>query len=185
VRSRALLLTLVIPACCAGITACGGARAAHRDPRVQLQLRSPADGTSVAGSSVTVSGTVSPARAEVRVVGRPARVQPDGTFSMRVALRTGMNLIDVLASLPHASEAMSAIRVERYVLITVPQVVGESPSDAETALRNEGLVPKVQPSGNPFTFVVPLPEQVCSSTPPPGARVSPGSTVVLATGKFC
>ena len=178
------MFALVIPACIAGITACGR-QAPTRIPRVQLRLSAPADGTRVAGSSITVSGTVSPARAKVRVFGRPASVRPDGSFSTRVSLRTGMNLIDVLASLPHASDAMSAIRVERYVLVAVPQVVGKSPDDAEAALQAAGLVPKLQPSGDPLSFLVPLPTQVCSSSPRSGVQVSPGSTVTLATGKFC
>jgi glucodextranase-like protein/PASTA domain-containing protein len=178
------MFALVIPACVAGITACGR-QAPVRVPRVHLRLSAPTDGTRVAGSSITFSGTVSPVRAKVRVFGRPASVRPDGSFSTRVSLRTGMNLIDVLASLPHASDAMSAIRVERYVLIAVPQVVGMSPDHAEAALQAAGLVPTLRPSSSPLSFLVPLPTQVCSSSPGFGVQVSPGSTVTLATGKFC
>jgi Glucodextranase, domain B/PASTA domain len=184
VRFRVLLLTLVIPAFGAGITACGQMAPRHV-PRVRLELRSPADGTRVTGSSITLRGTVSPAAAEVRVFGRRASVRRDGTFSARVSLRAGVNLIDVLASLPHASGAMSALRVERYVLVAVPQVLGDSPSDAEAALRAAGLVPEPHSTDNALSSLFPLPVQVCSMSPQPGTEVSPGSTVTLSTAKVC
>ena len=183
-RVRALLLSLVIPAFGAGITACGR-QAPARAPRVQLELRSPTDGARVSGSSITVTGTVSPARAEVRVFGQPASVRSNGSFSTRVSLRAGVNLIDVLASLPHSSGAMSALRIERYVLVAVPQVLGDAPGDAEAALRSVRLVPKVQSSDNSITSLLPLPEQVCTVSPQPGTRVSPGSTVTLSTSTVC
>ena len=183
-RVRALLLTLVIPAFGAGLTACGRA-APSRVPTVRLELRSPADGTRVTSSSITVSGSVSPARAEVRVVGKPASVQPDGSFSARVSLRAGVNLIDVLASLPRASGATSALRIERYVLVAVPQVTGDNPNSAEAALRAVGLVPRVQSADDPVESLLPLPDQVCSVSPQPQTQVSPGSTVTLSTAKLC
>ena len=180
-----MLLTLVIPACCAGITACGQAARPAAAPRVRLELRAPADGTRVPESAITVSGTVSPARSEVLVLGRPATVTPEGAFSARVRLNDGVNLIDVLASLPHASDAMSAVRVDRYELVAVPPLLGLSPGAAEAAIRSAGLVPKDQSSDGTFSFLLPLPEQVCSASPGPGAEVSPGSTVTLDTSKLC
>lgn len=152
---------------------------------MRLDVRSPADGIRVPNSSITVTGTVSPPRAAVLVLGRPAAVQRDGSFSARVSLSAGVNLIDVLASLPHASGAMTALRVERYVLVAVPQVVGLSPRAAAAAVRAAGLVPKLQPGGNPLSFLAPLPNQVCSASPPPGVEVSPGSTVTLVTSNLC
>ena len=113
-------------------------------------------------------------------------MRPDGSFSARVSLRAGVNLIDVLASLPHASGATSALRVERYVLIAVPQVLGESPSDAEAALRAAGLVPRVavEPTTRSRSWCR-CPMQVCAVSPQPGTKVSPGSTVTLSTAKVC
>jgi len=179
------MLTLVIPACGAGITACGARQAPRRAPTVELQLRAPTDGTRVQSSSITVSGTVSPARAGVRVFGRPAPVRPDGSFSTRVPLRDGVNLIDVMASLPHASGAMSAVRVERYVLVAVPPVLGQTAGDAEAALRAAGLVPKPQSADSAFESLLPLPDQVCAASPGPGTEVAPGSAVTLSTAKVC
>jgi beta-lactam-binding protein with PASTA domain len=119
------------------------------------------------------------------VLGKPASVQTDGSFSARVSLRAGVNLIDVLASLPHASGATSALRVERYVLVGVPQVLGDSPNSAEAALRAAGLVPRVQSADDPVESLLPLPDQVCSVSPQPQTQVSPGSTVTLSTAKLC
>jgi beta-lactam-binding protein with PASTA domain len=179
------MLTLVIPACCVAITACGQAITRAPAPRVRLQLRSPADGTGVPTPSITVSGTVSPARAEVLVLGQRATVKPDGSFSTRVSLRDGVNLIDVLASLPHANGAMAAVRVERFALVAVPQVLGLTPRAARAALRAAGLVPKVRPISNPISSFLPLPNEVCSATPQPGAQIAPGSTVTLRTSNLC
>ena len=80
---------------------------------------------------------------------------------------------------------MSALRVERYVLVAVPQVLGDSPSDAEAALRAAGLIPEPHSTDNALSSLFPLPAQVCSVSPQPGTKVSPGSTVTLSTAKVC
>jgi hypothetical protein len=185
VRSVVLiLLGLTIPALGAGISGCGAAKPPAATP-VKLSLTAPTDGSRVSSGSVTVTGTVSPVQARVLVLGQRVTVQADGSFSTDVLLSTGTNLIDVLASAPHAPAAMSAVRVVRYALETVPQVIGDSPSDAQAAIRAAGLVPKVVSSGSPFNFLVPLSTQVCSTSPSAGTKLSPGSTVTVNTGKLC
>jgi beta-lactam-binding protein with PASTA domain len=152
---------------------------------VRLTLDTPSDGSRVETSSATVSGTVSPDGARVLVVGRSVTPNPDGRFSTTVSLTPGTNLIDVIASAPNARPVMTSLRVVRYVLIRVPPVTGDSPSDAAAAIRAAGLTPKLNGDSNPFSFLLPLPEQICSQSPSGGAQVEPNSTVTLQAGKVC
>ena len=99
------------------------------------------------------------------VVGQAVKPGTDGGFSTTVSLVPGTNLIDVIASAPHAQPAMAALRVIRYVLVTVPGVTGESPSDAAAAIRGAGLKPQLHGDSDPFAFLLPFSEQVCSQSP--------------------
>ncbi|WP_249012030.1 PASTA domain-containing protein [Conexibacter sp. DBS9H8] len=167
---------------CAG---CGAAAPAQPGPRVSLTLSSPADDARLAGPDVTVSGTVSPARATVEVLGQAVSVDPTGHFSTQIALSVGTNLIDVEAAAPRSSGAVAAVRVIRYLLVAVPSVIGESPGQATAALRALGLRVTVLASTDPLGFLLPTSVRVCSSTPGAGARVQPGSSVILQTSKLC
>jgi beta-lactam-binding protein with PASTA domain len=152
---------------------------------VKLNVTSPADLARVYASNTTISGTVSPRTAQVLVVGRPVKPDANGGFSTAVTLAPGTNLIDVIASARHARPAMTSLRITRYVLISVPDVTGESPNDASEAIHNAGLTPQLHSSGNPFGFLIPLRNQVCSQSPSGNAHVAPGSTVTLDIGKVC
>jgi beta-lactam-binding protein with PASTA domain len=94
-------------------------------------------------------------------------------------------LIDVIASARHARPAMTSLRITRYVLVSVPDVTGESPKDAAAAIHNAGLTPQVHNSSNPFGVLIPLRDQVCGQSPAGNAHVAPGSTVILDVGKVC
>jgi hypothetical protein len=152
---------------------------------VKLSLSSPADQARVDTSTTTLSGAVSPRTARVLVLGRPVKLDADGGFSTEVALAPGTNLIDVIASARHARPAMSSLRVTRYVLVSVPDVTGQSPKDAAAAIHDAGLTPQLHSSGNPFGFLIPLRDQVCSQSPVGNTHVPPGSTVTLNIGKVC
>jgi hypothetical protein len=168
------------------LCACGST--APRPPAaapVQLRVSSPADQARIDTSATTISGTVSPRTARVLVVGRPVKPDADGAFSTEVALTPGTNLIDVIASARHARPAMTSLRITRYVLISVPDVTGQSPKDAAAAIHNAGLTPQLHSSGNPFGFLIPLRDQVCGQSPAGNSHVAPGSTVILDIGKVC
>lgn len=168
-----------------GLAACGTAPGPPPGPAITLALSRPADLSRVSASVVTVRGTVKPARARVQVLGRAVHVAADGDFSTQVALSVGTNLIDVEASAPRSAGAVTAVRVVRFLLVTVPQVSGESPARAAAALKALGLEVKTQSASDPLSFLIPAPVQVCATTPLAGARVDPGTTVTLHTSKLC
>lgn len=152
--------------------------------RVHLHVAAPADGTRIFAQSITVSGSVSPATASVMVLGRSVAVD-GGSFSAQIQLAPGINLVDVLAGAPDAQEAMNVVRVFRELPVTVPSVSGDASSAAVTALKALGLVPRVHDTDGGLDFLLPVPRQACSTNPPAGQGVAPGSTVALTVSKFC
>lgn len=166
------------------LTACG--RSAPRPPApVHLSALTPADGSRLATDRATIAGSVTPHRARVLVMGRRATTDARGHFSVTVQLQTGTNLIDVIAGAAHARPAMTAIRVVRYLLVSVPSVEGQDPRTASAAITSARLTAKVDQESEPFLFLVPLSERVCTQSPSAGARVAPGTTVTLTVGKIC
>jgi hypothetical protein len=167
------------------LAGCGTAAAPKPGPAVSLKLTTPVSGRRTASQSTTVRGVVTPHRAAVLVLGRRVRVAPNGSFSASVALTPGTNLIDLEASLPRSAGAVAAVSVVRFLLISVPSVVGDTPAQAGAALRALGLAVKTNGSSDPFNFLIPGTTQVCSSAPSSGTKVDPGSTVTIKTSKFC
>lgn len=151
---------------------------------VRLTIDSPTDGARTLAAEVSISGTVSPASATVMIAGKRVVVS-SGSFTATVPVRPGSNVLDVLASSPRATGAMSAVRVYRQVLITIPDLGGESPSQASARLTGLGLVPKVQEGGGFLEPLIPGSPQVCQTDPPAGRAVTPGSTVHVQVAKLC
>jgi hypothetical protein len=172
-------LTLALLTC-----GCGQASKPPGAP-VRLSLQAPPDDVRVVATSATVKGDVMPARARVLILGHSVPTDVHGHFSTRVALSPGTNLIDVIASAPRARPAMVALRVIRYLLVTVPDITGRSPASAIAVLRAHGLKPILRGDGNPLSFLLPFSMQVCSQSPSGGARVQPNSTVTLQPGQVC
>jgi hypothetical protein len=171
-------------ACAALLAACGTAAPPPQRP-IALQIAAPADGVRVSSTTIRVSGTVSPAGVTLTVLGRPVPVR-HGTFSTRVPLLPGTNIIDVLAGAPNSRAAMTAVRVVRYVVVAIPDLGGESASQASDALTAIGLVPRVHTSpGGFFDFLLPISPQVCSTTPNSGRSVPLGTTVTVNVAKVC
>ncbi len=164
------------------IVGCGSA--AKPTPPVRLTISSPADGMRTLGRSVSISGTVSPAGSTVLVAGKRVAVS-GGSFSTSVAVKPGSNVLDVLASSPRTKGAMGAVRVYRQVLITIPDLGGESPSQASTQLTRLGLVAKMQDGGGFLEPLIPASPQVCQTDPAAGHAVVPGSTVQVRIAKLC
>ena len=168
------------------LLAAGCGRASSPPPApVRLSLETPADGARIVSTTATVTGVVVPHRAHVLVLGHDAPTDTSGHFSVRVGLSTGTNLVDVIASAPRARPAMVALRVIRYVLVTVPDVTGRSPTSAVAILRAHGLKPVLGTDSNPLSFLLPLSMQICSQSPSGGARVQPNSRVTLQPGQVC
>jgi hypothetical protein len=163
--------------------ACGGG-SAPKQPPVRLTLAAPSDGARLLQDSVNISGTVSPGTATVSVEGRRVTVS-GGAFDTQVQLHPGQNVVDVMAGAEDSAAAMTAVRVYRELMVEVPDLVGQKPSDAEDALTAKGLKVKQQNSDGGFDFLLPGSQQVCSTDPDAGSKVEPGSTVTVVTGKFC
>jgi hypothetical protein len=168
-----------------GLTACGGgaAQSGRRAP-VRLTLSEPADQATVHTESVELHGDVKPRGASVEVRGTKAPVRA-GAFSASVPLEPGVNVIDVLASAPGARPALTAIRVRRQVVVTVPDLAGASPSDAASRLDDIGLSGKAHYTGGLFDDLVPDDPVVCATDPKAGERAKVGSTVTLLTARLC
>jgi hypothetical protein len=168
-----------------GLSACGDATPQGPRPApVRLTLSEPADQSTVHTESVELHGDVRPHRASVEVRGTRAPVR-GGAFTASVALEPGVNVIDVLASAPGARPALTAIRVRRQVVVTVPDLAGASPSDAEAQLHDLGLVGRTKDAGGLFDELVPDDPVVCDSDPKAGDRADVGSTVTLLTARLC
>ena len=175
-----LLACLLAPLVLIG---CGGG-STPKQPPVRLSLAAPSDGARLLQDTVHISGTVSPAGSTVTVEGRRVTVS-GGEFDTEVPLDPGQNVVDVMAGAEGSAAAMTAVRVYREMLLEVPDLVGQKPSDASDALTAKGLKPKVESSDSGFDFLLPGSQQVCATNPDAGSKVQPGSTVTLVTGKFC
>src|ERR687888_1574772 len=123
---------LLLIACCTTLAACGAwsrPPPAKPLPPVAVTIDQPGDTSTVDSGTVEVRGTVEPAAAQVRVLGRPATVS-GGAFSVEVPLDPGANVVDVIATASRRAPLMTAFRVTREILVTVPDLSGKSVDDA-------------------------------------------------------
>ncbi len=181
-HARALIRVASV-ASIVGLAGCGSS-ARPAPPPVKLTIQAPSISSTTLASQVLVTGTVAPGTATVLVAGHPVTVA-GGSFSTRVALRPGPNVVDVLAGASRAFGAMTAVRVYREVPVAVPDLSGDGPSDAVAALRALGLTPRVQQASGLFESLIPVSPQVCSTDPSAGTSVPPGSNVTIQVGKLC
>jgi hypothetical protein len=184
--ARSVLLVACLAAVAAG---CGGEkqpRAQRPAPAVDLNVSTPNDMATVRDETVQVEGTVAPANSDVLIFGQKAPVSGGGSFSAKVALDPGVNVIDVMATAPGRSAALTAFRVTREVLITVPDLGGKSRQDAENALKDAGLTPEVEQVGaGIIDELLPGDPTVCEQNPGPGSEVRRGSKVHVVVSKGC
>jgi PASTA domain/Glucodextranase, domain B len=185
-RARPLLaVTCLAPALVAG--GCGGddePRAARALERVELAVTAPTETVVVRNDAVVVEGTVSPARAQVLVVGEPAEVT-GGRFSASAPLEPGSNVIDVIATASGREPAMTAIRVTREVSVTVPDLEDLGVDEVESALGDVGLRAAIEEDREFFDEFLPEDPSVCAQDPEPGTEVRRGSTVHVIVSKSC
>jgi len=186
---RAPLHIVVLAAAAAGgLGGCGGHDAPPRKPPalepVRLEITAPADAATVRGGNVDVRGRVSPSVSEVTVLGRPALVT-EGRFTAVVPLEPGANVIDVIATAPRRKAALTALRVTRDILVTVPQLADVEEEELERVLEPLGLRAEVQRGGGILDVLRSGPTVVCEQDPPAGARVRRGRTIQVVVAKRC
>jgi hypothetical protein len=169
----------------AAVAVAGCGKADKPAPPVRLSVDAPSDMALLRQDAVEVHGVVAPATADVRVEGKSVQVT-GGRFSTNVGLLPGTNLIDVVAGAPGgARPAMVALRVRREVKVSVPDLIGVTPSDAKDTLAGRGLKADVQESSGLFDFLLPENARVCETDPVAGTDVAPDSTVTVFAAKNC
>jgi hypothetical protein len=179
------VVPLALLAALAALAGCGGAtRAPRPEPPVVLHVTSPPDTKSTRGGVVTVSGSVTPGDADVRVLGRAAEVVA-GSFTARVALQPGANVIDVFATARGHDPAMTALRVTREMPVQVPDLTHLTPEQARARVSRLGLRLRTQSGGGFLEPILPGTPGVCAQQPDPGTPVKTGTEVLVIVAKRC
>jgi Glucodextranase, domain B/PASTA domain len=173
-----------LAAAAAGCGGDGGERAQRIAPAVVLDVDSPTDNAVVRTDTVELHGTVEPAAASVRVLGRAA-ASSGGTWSASVPLEPGANVIDVMATARGRSPAMTAVRVTRELSVKVPDLEGLEVADAQEQVADAGLELEVTEGGGLFDDLLPGEPAVCDQDPSPGEEVRRGTTVHVEVRKTC
>jgi hypothetical protein len=179
-----VILVACLAAAAAGCGGDGGERAQRAPLPVVLDVESPADGSVVRTEAVEVRGTVEPAGAAVRVLGREADVS-GGTFSAQAALEPGANVVDVMATAKGRGPAMTAVRVTRELPVEVPDLGGLEVAEAQERVGEAGLELEVTHAGGLFDELLPGEPAVCEQDPSPGAEVRRGTTVHVEVRRSC
>jgi glucodextranase-like protein/PASTA domain-containing protein len=184
VLRRALLASCVVVVLV--VCGCGGDDPPPRPPskHVRLEISAPSDGSTLRRGTADVRGSVSPRASSVTVLGRPALVA-DGHFTVVVPLEPGVNVIDVMATAPRRLPTLTALRVTRDVLVTVPVLTGLLEDEAKARAEPLGLTVDVERGGGLFDVLRPGQPTVCSQEPVPGARVRRGREVLVVMAKRC
>jgi hypothetical protein len=165
------------------VSACGETPRPASEARVKLELDAPDTGATTREDHVAVRGSVTPADASVRVMGVDAAVS-GGEFTADVELRPGGNVIDVTATAPGRRSAAGALRLTRDMSVDVPDVLGKSPEDATSAVKDAGLDAEIQDDGSWLDRLLGAP-RVCSTDPPAGTAVERDSKVTLHVARDC
>jgi hypothetical protein len=173
-----LALTALAPACG------DDAEPPREEPRVKLELGSPADSAVVRAETVEIRGTVLPRGARVKVLGRAVAVD-GGSFRAEVPLEPGANLIDVAAERPGRRPDFAVARVVREVRLPVPDVTGGDADTAQDQLEGLGLTVLLEDGGGFFDPILPGDPKVCEQDPEAGTQVLPGSDVTLTVARDC
>lgn len=189
-RDRSLVHAVAIgiaAACsCLALAACADDKREPRKPlpSVRVEITTPTDGITVRGANVDVRGAVSPARADVRVLGLPARVS-DGRFTVVVPLEPGANIVDIAATARDRAPSLTALRVTREVRVTVPDLGGRQVAELEALLTPLGLRLDSESRGGLLDPLIPREPRVCEQQPAPGTKVRRGTTVRVTVGRLC
>jgi Glucodextranase, domain B/PASTA domain len=183
---RATLIGASCAALMPALAGCGGGEE-RREPSlrpVRLEVTAPVDAAIVRGGTLDVRGRVSPAGANVRVLGRPAEVS-GGTFTAVVALEHGRNIVDVAATAPGRRTTLAAFRVTRDERVTVPDLAGVGARDVEGEIEPLGLRVEVRRGGGLLDRLLPGDLVVCDQEPAGGTQVRRGRTVRVTVARSC
>ena len=161
-----------------------GVGAARAAAPVILDVGAPADSAVVYGAGVELRGSVQPAGATVRVLGRRAVVR-GGSFRADVPLEPGANVIDVIATAPGREPAMNAVRVTREMPVPVPDLEGATVEEAHDELARLGLDLEAEEHGGLLDPLLPGEPGVCDQEPPAGEDVRRGTTVRVIVAERC
>jgi hypothetical protein len=182
---------LRIVTCCAALAVVAGCAGKDNKPpakpqrAVALTIEQPSDTAVVQEGTVTVHGRVEPSTASVRVLGRSATVS-GGSFDIVVPLDPGANVVDVIATAARRAPALTAFRITREILVTVPDLGGQTADDSESALSSIGLKLDAHRGADSFIDgLLPGSPKVCEQHPSPGQRAHRGSTVEVVVAKGC
>jgi glucodextranase-like protein/PASTA domain-containing protein len=178
---------VLFAAVCLVAAGCGGDdgdRAQRALVPVELDVTAPDDMAVVQSETIEVRGSVEPAGANVKVLGRPADVS-GGTFRAEVPLGPGANVIDVMASARGRAAAMTAFRVTRELPVEVPDLDGLEVPEVEERLSEVGLVPDITERGGLIDDLLPGEPAVCEQDPEPGTEVRRGTTVRVQVAPSC
>jgi hypothetical protein len=177
----AAIAAALAPAGCGSGSGSSGTRA---PAAVRLTVSAPVDEASTRGATVTVSGTVAPGDAGVRVLGRSADVI-DGSFTVDVPVDPGSNVIDVMATARGRGPAMTAVRVTRQVAVVVPDLSQLTAAQAGRRTARLGLRLRTQEGGGLLEPILPGTPTVCTQQPSAGKDVARGSRVLIVVSKTC
>ena len=189
VPPRSLFRVLAVLCAVAGaalLAGCGDEDEPPKPPtkHVRLEISAPADGATLRRGTADVRGSVSPRASAVTVLGRPALVDA-GRFTVVVPLEPGVNVIDVMATAPRRLPTMTALRITRDILVTVPDLTGVLEAELVARLDPLGRRSDVERGGGVFDVLRPGQPVVCRQTPDPGARVRRGREVQVVVAKRC
>ena len=179
-----MLRALLIGLAALVVAGCGSDEPTEAPPKVRLAVTAPSDAAVVDGDNVEISGTVTPARSHVEVLGHEVSAR-GGSFTTSVPLDPGANVIDVAASADGRSPTVTAIRVVREMPVEIPDLAGARPDSAVQQLEALGLNAEVQEGGSILDEIFGGEKRVCSSNPDAGETVKPRTTVVLHVARSC
>jgi hypothetical protein len=170
---------------CALSAGCGDdARPQRPEPRVRLAVAVPQDGATVRARTVAVEGTVEPAGARVQVLGDDVAVDA-GRWRAEVPLEPGANLVDVAASASGRRPDFASLRIVLEERVQVPDLVGTDVETAQEQLEGLGLEVAVEDAGGFFDPLLPGDPAVCSTDPPAGTQLLPGTEITVVVARDC
>jgi bacillopeptidase F len=145
----------------------------------ELSITSPTNGSKLAKETVTVTGTVTDDYLNFVIVnGTTAKVK-DGTYSARIMLEEGMNVIEVQAKDKAGNVTAQSVQVD--VDYTAPAISDVKPAEDKTLKKGESV--KIEFTSEPglkATFAIHMPLtnlRVQNATELPMMEVAPGQYV--------
>ena len=106
-------------------------------------------------------------------------------FTSQVDLQPGANVIDIAATAPRRGPALTAIRVTREMPVTVPDLSGLAPEEAQPRVESLGLVYEQHDGCGLLDELLPGKPGVCEQDPSAGDDAMRGTKVRVIVAKRC